>query len=283
MVLLSAWAATLADDPAALAARILDDQLPTEERQKLIQDHPELASELVAAMIADLPAGDAAEEYRRIPWIWRVAVAAGKRNQERELQELLEVSVPQAGQKLRDWQAVVIGGGVINGISLAGHWPRQRIGELLAGERELAARWKAALEASSAMADDEQVKTGTRYDALRMIALDPSPEHLGQLARYLAKGTNAELQMGAVSGLADVDLPQAVDLLVEHMDQLTAGNRGLAIDALLRSDARVDQLLSAIERKKLPKEWLSAGQAQALRTHSSDQLRKRAVHLFPEK
>ena len=41
---------------------------------------------------------------------------------------------------------------------------------------------------------------GTRYDALRMIALDAWEKGSERLAKYLGKDAHAELQMGAVSG-----------------------------------------------------------------------------------
>jgi hypothetical protein len=265
-LLLSRLAAANADDAHMLAARILDDSLPAQERQSLIEQNPDLAAELVNAMTASLPAEDSQEEYRRIPWIWRVAVAAGKRNEEKSLRGLIEVSLPRPGEKLRDWQAVVIGGGVINGIGLAGKWPHERIGDLLHGDEALQKRWKQTLSAAASMADDKQVKTGTRYDALRMIALDSTEKSREQLAKYLAPGNDAELQMGAVSGLSDIPAEEATRLLIEHMKHLTERNRSLAIDALLRDEARAGALLAALERGTIAQEWLSPQQKQALRS-----------------
>ncbi|HUE70031.1 MAG TPA: hypothetical protein VMP01_04010 [Pirellulaceae bacterium] len=265
-MLLGGLAAANADDPQTLSARLLDDSRPAQERQSLIEKHPDLAAELVAAMTASLPANDPKEEYRRIPWIWRVAVAAGKRNDEKSLRGLLDVSLPRPGETLRDWQAVVIGGGVINGISLAGKWPHERIGDLLHGDEGLQKRWKQALSAAATMADDEQVKKGTRYDALRMIALDPTKESREHLTKYLAEGTDAELQMGAVSGLSDIDAQEIAPLLIGHVQHMTPSNRTLAIDALLRSDARAKALLGAIESGTIAEDWLSPQQKQALRS-----------------
>lgn len=270
------------DDAAAISARLLDDKLPADERQALIEQHQDLAAELVAAMTDDLPADEANEEYRRIPWIWRVAIAAGKRNDERELRDLMEVSLPKPADKLRDWQAVVLGGGVINGLSLQGKWPAERIGDLLGGNEPLVARWQHALDEAATMADDEQIKPGTRYDALRMIALDPKPRRLEQLAKYLAHD-NAELQMGAVSGLSDVQGPEAAGLLVRNFSRLTQRNRSLAVDALLRSDERAEKLLLAIEKGVIPADALSAEQVGKLKGAVDAPLRTRVEKLFPRK
>ncbi len=81
-----------------------------------------------------LPDNDEAEEYRRIPWIWRVAVAAGRAKDEASLKPLTDVSMPKDGERLRDWQAVVLGGGVVMGLSQAGTWPRDVMAPWLADD-----------------------------------------------------------------------------------------------------------------------------------------------------
>jgi hypothetical protein len=156
--------------------------------------------------------------------------------------------------KLRDWQAVVIGGGVINGISQAGPWPGKRLAELIDDKP----RWEAVLKQAVAMADDAKVPAGTRYDALRMVALADWAVAEPVLTKYLPKGTNAELQMGAVSGLADVDHPKAADLLAKSLPDLTPANRALAIDGLLRTPERAKML------KGIKAEWLTDVQRKRL-------------------
>lgn len=261
--------------PATLGRQILDDALPAEKRRQLAADNADRAAEIVTAMVVDLPADDAAEEYRRIPWIWRVSIAAGRRNQEVPLRALLDVTLPKEGEKMRDWQAVVIGGGIINGISLSGGWPKPRIEELMGKDESLRHRWEKATTAAATMADDAQVKTGTRYDALRMIALDSTELRLKQLAKYLAKDANPELQMGAVSGLSDVDQPEAAKLLAESLPGLAPDNRVLAVDALLRTNARVEALLGLLESGKIAPRALSEPQRKRLRELPAGKLRDR--------
>src|SRR5205814_1685209 len=139
-------------DPQELAKQLLDDNVPAARRQTLIADHPGLAAELIVALTADLKPGK--EEYRRIPWIWQVAIAAGRRRG-------------------------------------------------------------------------------------------------AQLAKYLAKGTNDELTMGAVSGLSDMDDARVAPLLLAGLGHFSAGNRKLAVDALLRTQARTEALVAALEGGKL--------------------------------
>jgi putative membrane-bound dehydrogenase-like protein len=268
-------------DAKDLAKQILDDKVPAARRQAIIAEHPDLAADLVREMTADLKPGTK-EEYRRIPWIWRVAVAAGRRNDAGQLKKLLAVSLPAATEPLRDWQAVVVGGGIVNGISLNGAWPAPRLEELVRDDAELKKRWERARELASAMADDAKVPTGTRYDALRMIPLAGFDRRGAQLAKYLAKGTHNELMMGAISGLSDIDSPKVAALLMDGLAHFSVANRKLAIDALLRTDGRTTALLDALEAGKIKRALLTPAQVKALREHRNKALRARAVKLLAE-
>jgi hypothetical protein len=232
-------------------------------------------------MTADLPA-DAAEEYRRIHWIWRVAIAAGKRNDAPQLVELLERSLPAEDQPLRDWQSVVVGGGIINGLSQQGLWPAERLADILQGRDDLAERLSHATDRAAKMANDETVPAGTRYDALRMLGIEPWNQHGQQLASYLTAKTNEELQMGGVSGLVDVPGPEAVRALLEHLAALTEHNQALALDGLLRGDERRALLLDAVESKLVSAALLGDARRKALREEGSDALRARARRILTE-
>ncbi len=269
--------------PEELAKLILDDATPKGRRDVLVKDAVPQAADVIRLMTADLPVRDAKEEYRRIPWIWRVAVAAGRANDVKVLAALLDVSLPKKGEALRDWQAVVLGGGVINGLSLEGKWPGRRITELLRDTPELESRWADCLKQSHAMADDEKVPTGTRYDALRIVALDDWKRAEPRLAKYLAKSVHAELQQGAVSGLVDVEDAGATSLLVKSLPDLTAGNRAFALAGLVQNAARANALLDTIEKGGAKAEWLAPEHRAALLKHKDAALRARAMKVLGEK
>lgn len=234
----------------------------------------------ITALVAEVEVGTA-DEYRKIPDIWRQAIATGKRNQEAELMAVLKRSLPEKSGPLRDWQAVVIGGGIINGLTQAGVWPAARIEKLIGGDEELETRWRHSLQAAVRMADDEQVKSGTRYDALRMVALLPWNECGPQLAKYARKGVNAELQQGAVSGLGDVPDKRAAAMLISALPGLTAGNQKFAAEALVRSNERIDALLTAVEQKKLSASLIPASVKKLLREIEDRNVNERAQRLLP--
>lgn len=239
-----------------VAAAILDG------RNELIDKHAEAAAAIIAAMTHDMSAD---QEYARIPAIWRVAIAAGKRNDSDQLRDVLKVSLPKNEQPLRDWQSVVIGGGVINGISQLNVWPADRIAEIIGQDKALGSQWERAIDLAFTMADDEAVPTGTRYDALRMVAMRPW-EHSGpSLVKYLPKDANGELQMGAVSGLADVNHAEATKALIANFGNLTDHNKSLAVTGLLRSSDRRAAVRAAMKTKAFPAEALNDQQHEQLK------------------
>lgn len=267
-------------DLNAIAKQLLDDPMPGPQKSALLQKHLHQAPALVVALTKDL-SNDSKEEYRRIPWIWRVAIGAARQNQTEVLHQLLLASLPKGNEPLRDWQAVVIGGGIINGISLNGQWPHQRMLELFHTSPPALARYHRALSLAYAMADDANVPTGTRYDALRMIALDPWAKSQKTLTKYLAKGIHDELQMGAISGLSDVDEPAVAGLLLSHISHFTPGNRQLALEAMLRTEGRTTALLDALEQGTVKKEWLNDALRKQLVEQSNPALKARSQKLLP--
>jgi putative membrane-bound dehydrogenase-like protein len=265
----------LARDAPAVARVILDKNRSQAAREAAVKANPQFAGELIVEMTRDLAPGTPME-YERIPWLWRVAIACGRRNDAGQMRRVLDASLPRGEEPLRDWQAVVVGGGIINGISLQNIWPAERIAELLRDDESLQQRWQRSLDLASPMADDEKVPKGTRYDALRMLGMEPWEKRGGQLVKYLPRDVDAELQMGAVSGLADVNSPHATAALIDAIGGLTEGNRNLALDALLRDNARTAALLDAVGEGKVTAAMLGEARVQRLLENPDPALRTRA-------
>src|SRR5262249_13224972 len=130
---------------------------------------------------------------------------------------------------------------------------------------------------------NEKIPTGTRYDALRIVALDNWKDAKPRLTKYLARTAHAELQQGAVSGLVDVEDTGADAILVMGLPDLTTGNRKFAIEGLLRTPARANSLLDTIEQSHAKAEWLAKEHRDALIKHKDDGIRTRAAKLLGEK
>jgi hypothetical protein len=89
--------------------------------------------------------------------------------------------------------------------------------------------------------------------------------------------------MGAISGVSDVDAPEVAGLLVKGMLHFSPGNRALAIDALLRTEARTTALIEALERKELKPADLTEKQIEALRNLKNERLKVRVQRLLSQK
>jgi hypothetical protein len=278
-------AADAHSDATALARQILDDSRPEIERKKIVSQNAKLSLELLQALVADMPGHHAKEEYRRIPWIWRVTVAAAKRDDLRELKPIVEFSLPKSDAPLRDWQAVVLGGGIINGIGLIGAWPDEQIEKIVADDSVLRSRWERTLALAATMADDPNVFNGTRYDALRIIGVDSWDRRGVQLCRYLkkGKGIDDELVQGAIGGLGTMRSPNAAPAILTEFSHYNQENRGFALDALLKDVGRMSVLLDAVEASKVRPDELSPARIAKL-THSPNAtLNIRARKLLAER
>jgi len=222
------------------------------------------------------------DEYRVIPSLFNTAIEAGRRNQADEVRAILSFSLPKDQEPLRHWQAVVIGGGLINGISQSGPYPLRRIVEIIGSDASLLARWNRSLELSLTMADDVKVKQGTRYDALRMIAMLPWAKAREPLTRYLSPGTPGELMQGAVSGLADVPQSEASVLLARSLAHLDDRLRELAVAGMTRVDGDTNQLLAAIEAGQIMPKEIAETLRQKMLAHENASVNEKAQALLQQ-
>ena len=196
------------------------------------------------------------------------------------MKSLLAASLPKADEPLRDWQAVVLGGGVVHGISLTGAWPANRLKEILRGEKDLSARWKRVPDMAVTMAADERVKTGTRYDALRILGVESWKKRGATLTKYLGAGIHAEVQSGAIGGLNDIRAREVGPALISSLKNLPERNRNAALNALLRDDSRMNALLDAVAAGRLTVADLGEARVTKLKAAENKKIRARAEQLL---
>lgn len=272
-----------APTPIDNARFLLDDRNSQADREKRIAESIETVGKAIPMMVVALPEDPGSpEEYRRIPWIWRVSIAVSKTKNIEHIREIMSASLPTEHQRLEHWQSVVIGGGVINGISSTGEFPLPVIEKILGDNADLRKRWQRSLELSLEMADDTKVPNGTRYDALRMCAMLGWKRGSPVLLKYLPAGTNDELQLGAISGLYDIDDEAVAQTLMTNLPNFVGRNRRLALGALLRTEQRCLILLNAVAEKKVTAEELGADRIDKLLKHSSEQVRTQAAKVLSQ-
>lgn len=191
------------------------------------------------------------EERQKIPTAWEISLAAGRRNSQREILALLDLCMPHDDEPLAIWQAVVLGGGLINGLSQVEIWPDERIHEILKAHPRLIARWNRSLDQAVPMADNTDIDPGFRYDAIRMTALRPFTDSRTQLLRYVEQDNHRDLRQGAISGLSDVKDTVAVTALLAACKDADSELRDLAVRGVLRTDEGAKRLLSEIDSGRL--------------------------------
>ena len=266
---------------AALTQQILRDSATTAaQKRALIEGRPDLGVALLQELSRGMTPGTP-EEYVRIPWLWRTALTAASRNDAQEIRQILDFSLPRGNEPLRDWQAVVVGGGLIDGLGRVGQWPSERLAEIMAGDDALRARYQRALDLASAMSDDPRVPNPTRFDALIMVGMQPWDKVGPQLQRYLAAGVEDELQRGAVVGLNALRAPYVPAVLLASLPNLTDRARTLAITGLLRTEDRTAALLDAVQAGRVTAAQIGAERVAALKAHSNAMIAARARQLFP--
>ena len=120
----------------------------------------------------------------------------------------------------------------------------------------------------------------TKLRALRMVAMIKTPAARQQLERYLVEGTNAELQMGAVSGLSDRDEDGVAGLMIQASGYLPDVNLKLAVESLTRDERRSLELLDAISNSKFSAAARKQLNESALLQHSSERVRLQAAEVL---
>jgi gluconolactonase len=247
------------ESPAQLAAQVAAQEILAQtgesQREGLIEKHKSMARDLILAWTKDLGTNPAdpnsgSLEYQRIPSIWRVAILAIRDPATRKaaLVDLVDLSLPEPTGPMRDWQAVVLGGAIINGLSLEGLWPKVELEKLLAEHPDWKPRWDRALELAKSDAYNPKVPIGTRYDAIRILAMLPAEQAVGKVSPFLDlegpvlggldPASKDELQMGAISALSDIDGPEMFEPMLSKYSNFSYGNQKLAYQAMQRTDQR---------------------------------------------
>ena len=264
---------------SSIARLILDDNANADERVAAIGTHRTIAVELVRKMVEGLENGTP-EESRRIPWLWRVSRMAGESGNSKQIRGMIEMALPHEHESLGDWQTVVLGGGVVAGISAAGYWPRDVIERLIPNDEALRPRWTRSLELAAEKVENELVSHGTRYDALRLVAM-AGWESAGQLLlKYLPAVVGDELQMGAINGLSDIDDLNASGALIANLENMGEYNRQQAMAGLLKGPSQTKLLLMHVKQNPTKLNYLQWSQWDSLSVSVDSEIQSLALSII---
>lgn len=189
---------------------------------------------------------DGTDEYQEIPAIFHTTLAAGGRNDADEITAILRFVVPLSSEPLQDWETVALTG-VVKGISESDVWPKKRLASVLSEDQKLQRRWNRTLELAFEKAEDTNVRSGTRYDAIRLLALSQWEAAKPVLSKYIQPNSQIDLIHGSIDGLADSPHPEAAVILCMAYNELPERLKGFAQRGLLRVDGNKQYLLTAID------------------------------------
>ncbi|QDV36700.1 PVC-type heme-binding CxxCH protein [Tautonia plasticadhaerens] len=167
--------------------------------------------------------------------------------------------------------------------------------------------WAEASESLSA-SEDAEVRRLTRelavvfgdgraMEELRAIASDPDADPsarrdaIGAMVRGRAEGlfellggllSERDLATDAVRGLATLDDPETVPLLLDRIGRLQPGPRREALNALASRPESASAMLDAVEAGRIDREEFSAFLVRQLRTLGDPTLERRVAAIWPE-
>ena len=229
-----------------IAESILREPKADLERFAVIEKNPELAVDVLTILVTSVKSASGEQTDKLVDTMWRIALLIGQQNNAGQVLRVLDVVLPQSADAIADWQIVVMGSGIIEGISKQTDWPKRRIDEILKEDKLLLKNWKKCLQKAGRKASDASNSTRIRYDALRIVAFDRWDNVEPLLREFTAKRANKELQTAAVKALAIIEDIESAKLLISEIKSLKPRDQKLAIDALVKTSERIELLLTKI-------------------------------------
>ena len=244
-------------------------------REHVIHQRPGMGPDVLALMTADLQPDDLEEQYRRMPWIWRVAIAVGRRNDGGEILDMLEVCVPRASQPLEHWQAVVIGGGLINEDFPVGRvsrkTPRPDSQRHSGGQENVASN-------SAACRNHGRRRSCQTGNAIRRVAHGRAAASRSRRVRVCVDTSTRKritsFRWARSAAWSTLKRQRRPHNSADALSWLKGNNRYLALEGMLRTDERAAVLAASIESGRVA---VSSANATKLTQHAVLAIRTRAV------
>ena len=266
----------------SIVRSILDEKSSDQERLKAIEANIELAPDLIFALVEQIKPGTN-DESRRLSWIWEIAIRTGRKNDTESFSRVLEISLPLEEAKLHRWQAVVIGGGLVKGLSEINVSPRERILEIFKDDKFLQKRLRRTIRLAERMALDKSLSKGTRYDAIRILGLDRWENAKPVLADFLTDEADKDLKLAAIATLSDIDHNESTQWLLQNISNPNEPIRKQVFKGLLKSESRIGEMLKKIEESEdFDYSLLPKAARKSLFENENASIRERAKKLMPQ-
>jgi putative membrane-bound dehydrogenase-like protein len=139
---------------------------------------------------------------------------------------------------------------------------------------------KPIFTSSAGLATDEKRTVAARLSAIRLLGYGPWSEAAAALPNLLKPQISREIQLAAVSALANQDHPKVAEILLASWDGYSPQIRREVLEALFARPDRVSQLLDAVESKKVLAGQLEPARVNQLRKYPNAKIQQRAERLL---
>jgi putative heme-binding domain-containing protein len=141
---------------------------------------------------------------------------------------------------------------------------------------------KLLMARAARLAADRQSDQGHREQAIKLLGLAGYAEAGPVMSSLLDSRESESMQLAGIAALGRFSEAEVSPVLLQHWSGFSPRARSLALSVLLARKDRATALLQAIEDGKISRSELATSQVKLLRTHGSQEIRRRAVNVFGE-
>jgi putative membrane-bound dehydrogenase-like protein len=213
----------------------------------------------------------------QLQFLTRLAAVVGRGAQDADLARTLRLLT--GGETMQVWQVAVLTGlgqGLQNSKTpLSRLWDQPP-----PALKEAVEKVRPYFQQAAAAAGDGKRPIAERVAAVRFLAYGPFATAAPALAALLAPQNPSELHLAAVQALAQHDSPKVAELLLEPWASYGPALRREVLEALFARPDRLNQLLTAIEKKQVVAGQIEPARLDQLRKYPNATIRKRAQALL---
>ncbi len=208
----------------------------------------------------------------------RVAGLIGAKQNEAEVGRLLTLAATP-GKAVLAWQFALLDG-LGQGMQLGSGGLSQLWEKPPASLKEVVGKARVLFEQATAIGRDTNKSVSERVAAIQLLGHGPFALLEKESADLLTPQAPPEIQLATVRALGQQTRPRVSELLLEGWAGYSPVVRREVAEAMLARPDRLNALLDAVARKKVPANQLEPARIDLLRKHTDARIRRRVQELF---
>jgi putative membrane-bound dehydrogenase-like protein len=208
----------------------------------------------------------------------RLAALAGTRGGDAEMARVLTLLGTQAKQ-IEPWQAALLEG-LGQGLQLGPQGLAKLWEQPPPALKEAVAQARVLFEQAAATCKDTKRSVPERVSAVQLLGNGPFALLASAAGELLTPQTPPEIQLAAVRALGLHAQPRVTELLLSSWSTYSPVVRREALEAMFARPERLQELLAAVEQKKVLPNHIEPSRIDQLRKHPDMTIRRRSLTLF---